>query len=140
MKVVVNFYILSDENEDNYQELITGIKTENPMYLTLQSGDTIVSPKEENVEYIVNEIVKDFYKEELNIYISKVKSNGEILDEIGQIANKTIQSMLDSFKDVFTELDKTLSPEPTKDKDEKVDDKNILYINKITDNKKGNKN
>ncbi|MBC2581385.1 hypothetical protein [Clostridium sp. DJ247] len=131
MKTIINFYLALEENEDLYADFENGIETDNPMYLTLQAGDTIISPKEEKTEYVVDKIVKNFYDEKLEVYISRTKSNTEILDEIGVIANKTLQTMLDSFKDVFGELDKN------EDTDQSVDKKihNLKIIDYIKDNK-----
>jgi hypothetical protein len=134
MKTLINFYISSGENDNSYEDLVTGIETDNPMYLTLQTGDTIILPKEKDVEFMVNELVKDFSREELDVYVSRIKSNDEIIDELGLIANKTIQSMLDSFKGVFSELDKTINSNV-----QNSSGNNVVYIDKVNETKKEEK-
>jgi hypothetical protein len=134
MKTLINFYISSGENDNSYEDLVTGIETDNPMYLTLKTGDTIILPKEKDVEFMVNELVKDFSREELDVYVSRIKSNDEIIDELGLIANKTIQSMLDSFKGVFSELDKTINSNV-----QNSSGNNVVYIDKVNETKKEEK-
>lgn len=134
MKTLINFYISSGENDNSYEDLVTGIETDNPMYLTLKTGDTIILPKEKDVEFMVNELVKDFSREELDVYVSRIKSNDEIIDELGVIANKTIQSMLDSFKGVFSELDKTINSNV-----QNSSGNNVVYIDKANEIKKDEK-
>lgn len=100
MNMTINFYVMLDGNMSVYNKLGNEIKTDNPMYITLQAGDVIIAP-EDNTEYVVVKTVKNLYKEELDIYISKIKSKDEIMDEIEDFANKTIKTMLDSIKYTF---------------------------------------
>lgn len=96
MNFIVNFYSLID---DTYEQVIEEIETDNIMYMTVQSGDTVVIPTLGDTEYFVEKVVKKFYNKELDIYISKIKDEDEILEEVKTIANRTIKTMFDSFKD-----------------------------------------
>lgn len=104
MKTVVNFYVVLDENGENKKELRSQVTSDNPMFLNIQSGDTII-PKEDSEEYMVLKTVRNFAKEELDIYMSRIKSKDEVMDEIEELASKTVKSVLDSIKDTF-EFDK----------------------------------
>lgn len=70
------------------------------MYSTLETGDIIV-PKNDGLEYVIVRIVKDLYREELNVYMTGVKSKEEIMDEIEDLANKTVKSVLESIRDTL---------------------------------------
>lgn len=109
MEVTVNFYIVSDDILETSKEFHSQIKTTNPIYLTLQSGDSIVL-KDDSGEYAVVRTIKDLNKGELFVYISKIKSKDEVMSEIEDFTNKTIKSIFESIKD-------TLNPEEKKDSD-----------------------
>ncbi|CAB1248069.1 conserved hypothetical protein [Clostridiaceae bacterium BL-3] len=100
MEITVNFYIVSDEDSGESEKFHNQIKSENPIYLTLQEGDIIVSEKD-NLEYAVVKTVKNLYKKELDVYITGIKSKEEIMDEIENLANKTVKSVLESIKDTL---------------------------------------
>ncbi|MHC6180365.1 hypothetical protein ACYUJ6_10990 [Clostridium sp. JNZ X4-2] len=100
MEVTVNFYTVLDENSEDLKKLHSQVKSDDPIYLTLQVGDIIISQKD-NLEYVIVKTVKNLYKEELDIYIAGVKSKEEIMDEIENLANKTIKSVLESIKDTL---------------------------------------
>ena len=104
METIVNFYAVLDENGENKKELKSQITSDNPIFINIQSGDTII-PKEGNEEYMVLKTVRNFAKEELDVYIRRIKSKDEVMDEIEELANKTVKSVLDSIKDTF-DLDK----------------------------------
>jgi HJR/Mrr/RecB family endonuclease len=99
MNFIVNFYSYLEDTYDSYEEVIQGIETDNIMYLTAQIGDIVVVPTLGECEYVVEKVVKKFFNKELDIYISKVKSPDQLMEEVKTVANKTIRTMLDSFKD-----------------------------------------
>jgi hypothetical protein len=107
MEITVNFYIVSDDILETSKEFHSQIKTTNPIYLTLQSGDSIVL-KDDSGEYAVVRTIKDLNKGELCVYISKIKSKDEVMSEIEDFTNKTIKSIFESIKD-------TLNSEEEKD-------------------------
>ncbi|BAH07104.1 hypothetical protein CKR_2053 [Clostridium kluyveri NBRC 12016] len=107
MEIIVNFYIISDDILETSKEFHSQIKTTNPIYLTLQSGDSII-PEDNSGEYAVVRTIKDLHKGELDVYISKLKSKDEIMNEIEDFTSKTIKSIFDSIKD-------TLNSEEEKD-------------------------
>lgn len=71
METVVNFYVVLDGNGENKKELKSQITSDNPIFTNIQSGDTII-PKEGSEEYMVLKTVRNFAKEELDIYISRI--------------------------------------------------------------------
>lgn len=99
MNFIVNFYSCLDENYDSFEEIIQGIETDNIMYLTTQIGDSVVVPTLGECEYIVKKVVKKFYNKELDIYVSKVKSQDQLIDEANTSTNSTIIRMFDSVRD-----------------------------------------
>jgi hypothetical protein len=99
MNFIVNFYSCLDENYDSFEEIIQGIETDNIMYLTTQIGDIVVVPTLGECEYIVKKVVKKFYNKELDIYVSKVKSQDQLIDEANTSTNSTIIRMFDSVRD-----------------------------------------
>jgi hypothetical protein len=127
MKTIVNFYLLSDEQEGDYEELNTGIKTDNLMYLTLQPGNVIILPKDDSTQFTVDKIVKNFYNGEIDIYISKAKDVGELFEEIESFANNTLKTMFDSLKTNFSNIDTIEEPEEEEDS-KAVYLKNVEYI------------
>jgi hypothetical protein len=124
MKIIVNFYLLSDDQEGNYEELTTGIKTDNLMYLTLQPGNVIILPKDDSTQFTVDKVVKNFYNGEIDIYISKAKDVSELFEEIESFANNTLKTMFDSLKTNFSNID-TIE-EPDEDEDSKE-----VYLNNV---------
>lgn len=126
MKTIVNFYLLSDEQEGDYEELTTGIKTDNLMYLTLQAGNVIIPPTDDSTEFVVDKIVKNFYNGEIDIYVSETKDVGELFEEIESFANNTLKTMFDSLKANLSNLD-TIE-EPDEEKNKEVYLKNVKYI------------
>jgi hypothetical protein len=126
MKAIVNFYLLPDNEEDDYEELTTGIRTDNIMYLTLQSGDVIILPKDDSTQFTVDKIVKNFYNGEIDIYVSKTKEVNELFEEIESFANNTLKTMIDSLKTNFSNID-TIEASDEKD-DKEVYLKNVKYI------------
>jgi len=126
MKTIVNFYLLSDNEEGNYEKLTTGIRTENIMYLTLQSGDVIILPKDDSTQFTVDKIVKNFYNGEIDIYVSKTRDAGELFEELESFANNTLKTMFDSLKTNFSNID-TIEEKDEEDNKE-VYLKNVKYI------------
>lgn len=127
MKTIVNFYLLSDDQEGDYEELTTGIKTDNLMYLTLQPGNVIILPTDDSTQFTVDKIVKSFYDGEMDIYISKAKDASELFEEIESFANNTLKTMFDSLKTSFSNIDTIEEPEEEEDSKE-VYLKNVKYI------------
>nr|WP_254906509.1 hypothetical protein [Clostridium tyrobutyricum] len=76
------------------------ISSDSPLYLNLKSGDTVIL-KDDNIEYEVLKSVKNLQNNELNIYVTRIKSTEEVIDEIEDLANKTLKNVLDSIKDTF---------------------------------------
>ncbi|APM39598.1 hypothetical protein [Clostridium kluyveri] len=107
MEITVNFYIISDDILETSKEFHSQIKTTNPIYLTLQSGDSIILG-DNSGEYAVVRTIKNLHKGELDVYISKLKSKDEIMNEIEDFTSKTIKSIFESIKD-------TLNSEEEKD-------------------------
>jgi hypothetical protein len=97
---VINFYIINDEDSKEVMEPYESIKSDNPMYFNLKPNDTIVL-KSDNVEYSVVKCVKNLHEGQLNIYLDRIKSKEEIMDDIEELANKTLKSVLESLKDTF---------------------------------------
>lgn len=126
MKVVVNFYLLSDSQEGDYEKLTTGIRTENLMYLTLQSGDIIMLPSDDSTQFTVDKVVKNFYNGEIDIYVSKTKEASELFEEIESFANSTLKTMFDSLKTNFSNIDTIEEKEEEKDKGVYLN--NVKYI------------
>ena len=98
MRNIVNFYVLSGDEDGSFDELATGIKTDNVMYLTLQTGNIIIPPIDDDTEYVVDKIVKNFYSGEIDIYVSETKDVDELFGEIESFANNTLKTMIDSLK------------------------------------------
>lgn len=126
MKVVVNFYLLSDSQEGDYEKLTTGIRTENLMYLTLQSGDIIMLPSDDSTQFTVDKVVKNFYNGEIDVYVSKTKEASELFEEIESFANSTLKTMFDSLKTNFPNIDTIEEKEEEKDKGVYLN--NVKYI------------
>ncbi|KZL88774.1 hypothetical protein [Clostridium magnum] len=126
MKAIVNFYLLSDNQEGDYEELTTGIRTDNIMYLTLQSGDVIILPRDDSTQFTVDKIVKNFYNGEIDIYVSKTKEVNELFEEIESFANNTLKTMIDSLKTNFSNID-TIEASDEEDNKE-VYLKNVKYV------------
>lgn len=126
MRTTINFYLASDEGEDSFEDLATGIKTDNPMYLTLQAGDIIVPPTDDSIELVVDKVIKNFYSGEMDVYVSKMKDAGELFEEIESFANNTLKTMFDSLKVNLSNLDIGEEPEPEED-NKKVYLKNVKY-------------
>ncbi|MCI1944374.1 hypothetical protein [Clostridium luticellarii] len=101
----MNFYTVLDEEPGELKKFHSKVKSDNPIYLNLQAGDIIIS-EQDNLEYVVVKIIKNLYKKELDVYITGVKSKEEIMDEIENLANKTIKSVLESIKDTLDLDDK----------------------------------
>lgn len=125
MKTIVNFYLLSDDQNGDYEELTTGIKTDNLMYLTLQSGNVIILPTDDSTQFTVDKVVKNFYDGEIDIYISKAKDVSELFEEIESFANNTLKTMFDSLKTNFSNIDSIEEPE---EDNKEVYLKNVKYI------------
>lgn len=98
MNPIVNFYLVSEGQEDSFEELAVGIKADNTMYLTLQTQDIIVLPNSDGTQYRVSKIVKDFSSGEMDVYLSKAKVVEELFEEIGAFANETLRNMFGSIK------------------------------------------
>jgi acylphosphatase len=126
MKVIVNFYLLSDNQDGDYDDLTTGIKTENIMYLTLQSGDQVILPTGDSTQYTIDKIVKNLHSGEIDIYVSTTKEVNEIFQEIESFANNTLKTMFDSLKTNLSNID-TIEEEDEEDKKD-VYLKNVKYI------------
>lgn len=130
VKVIVNFYLLPDNDEGDYEELTTGIRTENIMYLTLQSGDAIILPKDENTEFTVDKVVKNFYNGEIDIYVSKPKDASEIFGELESFANNTLKTMFDSLKINLSNIDTVEEKEEEKKKEAYLEDVKYIEVDK----------
>ncbi|MFL0198250.1 hypothetical protein ACJDU8_22195 [Clostridium sp. WILCCON 0269] len=100
MEITVNFYTILDDLSESSKKLHSQIKSDSPMYLTLQSGDFII-PEDNSGEYSVVKTIKHLYKGEIDVYISKIKSKDEIMNEIEDLANKTMKSIFESIKDTL---------------------------------------
>lgn len=98
MKVLVNFYLLLEDIDGSYEELSQGIQTDNQMYLSLQTGDVVVLPDNEDSEFVISKIVKNLSKQQIDVYVSKLRGAEEIFDELESFASKTLQTMFDSIK------------------------------------------
>lgn len=127
MKIIVNLYLLSGDEEGAFEELATGIKTDNLMYLTLQTGNVIIAPTDDTTQFVVERVVKNFYNGEIDIYVSKAKEVDELFEEIESFANNTLKTMIDSLKANLSNIETIDEP----DKDECNKDlylKNVKYI------------
>lgn len=127
MKIIVNLYLLSGDDEGDFEELATGIKTDNLMYLTLQTGNVIIAPTDDSTQFVVERVVKNFYNGEIDIYVSKAKEVDELFEEIESFANNTLKTMIDSLKANLSNIETIDEP----DKDECNKDlylKNVKYI------------
>jgi hypothetical protein len=115
---------LSGDEKDSFSELVTGIKTDNPMYLTLQVGNVIVPPTDDSLELIVEKVIKNFFTGELDVYVSQIKDVGELFEEIESFANNTLKTMFDSLKTNLSNID--IIEERETDRDNKG-----TYLNNI---------
>lgn len=120
MKVLVNFYLLSEDIDDSYEDLAEGIETDNQMYLSLQTGDVVIIPDNEESEFVISRIVKDLSKHQMDIYVSKLKGAEEIFDELENFASKTLQTMFDSIKANIDDIGK-----------DKVEDNKGIYLKDV---------
>lgn len=120
MKVLVNFYLLSEDIDDSYEDLAEGIETDNQMYLSLQTGDVVIIPDNEQSEFVISRIVKDLSKHQMDIYVSKLKGAEEIFDELENFASKTLQTMFDSIKANIDDIGK-----------DKVEDNKGIYLKDV---------
>lgn len=120
MKVLVNFYLLSEDLEDSYEDLVEGIEADNPMYLSLQTGDIVVLPDNDDLEFVISKIVKNLSNQQIDVYVSKLKGAEEIFDELESIASKTLQTMFDSIKANIDDIGKN-----------KVEEKKDIYLKEI---------
>lgn len=105
MSIVVNFYMQSEEIEDTYEELVTGVGADNPLYLSLQTGDMIILPNNEESEFVIDRIVKNLCSGEMDVYVSTSKDVGEFLEEMGNFANNTLKTMFSTLKANIPDLD-----------------------------------
>lgn len=121
MKTIFNFYLLYEELDDSYEDLITGIETEDSIYLTLQAGDYVVLPDDENSEFIVSKVVKNISNHQIDIYVSKLKGAEEMFDELETFASKTLQTMFDSIKANIDEINK-----------DKIEDTKETYLKDVS--------
>lgn len=106
MKTTFNFYLLYEDMDDNYEDLLTGIESEDLIYLTLQAGDYIVIPNNQESEFAITKIIKNLDKREIDIYVSKIKGAEELFGELESFASKTLQTMFDSIKANIDEIGK----------------------------------
>lgn len=120
MKVLVNFYLLSEDVDDSYEDLVEGIEADNPMYLSLQTGDVVVLPDNNDLEFVISKIVKNLSNQQIDVYVSKLKGAEEIFDELESFASKTLQTMFDSIKANIDDIGK-----------DKVEEKKGLYLKEI---------
>lgn len=120
MKVLVNFYLLSEDVDDSYEDLVEGIEADNPMYLSLQTGDIVVLPDNNDLEFVISKIVKNLSNQQIDVYVSKLKGAEEIFDELESFASKTLQTMFDSIKANIDDIGK-----------DKVEDKKGIYLKEI---------
>ncbi|WP_446899133.1 hypothetical protein ACSVC9_04340 [Clostridium sp. LBM24168] len=100
MDTTVNFYMIEDYDLGDVLEPYESIKSDNQAYFNLKPGDTIIL-KEDNIEYSVVKVVKNLHAGKLNIYIDKIKSKEEIMDDIEELANKTLKNVLESLKEAL---------------------------------------
>lgn len=105
MEFIVNFYIVSEDILESSKKFYSQIKSDNPAYLTLQSGDSIIL-EDNSGEYTVMKTIKNLYKGELDVYICKLKSKDEMMNEIEDLTNKTIKSIFESIKDTLNTVEK----------------------------------
>lgn len=120
MKVLVNFYLLSEDVDDSYEDLVEGIEADNPMYLSLQTGDVVVLPDNNDLEFVISKIVKNLSNQQIDVYVSKLKGAEEIFDELESFASKTLQTMFDSIKANIDDIGK-----------DKVEEKKGIYLKEI---------
>lgn len=120
MKVLVNFYLLSEDVDDSYEDLVEGIEADNPMYLSLQTGDVVVLPDNNDLEFVISKIVKNLSSQQIDVYVSKLKGAEEIFDELESFASKTLQTMFDSIKANIDDIGK-----------DKVEEKKGIYLKEI---------
>lgn len=106
MKTTFNFYLLYEDMDDDYEDLLTGIESENSIYLTLQTGDYIVIPNNDESEFIISKIVKNLSKQQIDVYVSKLKGAEEMFEDLESFASKTLQTMFDSIKANIDEISK----------------------------------
>ncbi|MCT8975339.1 hypothetical protein N4T77_01880 [Clostridium sp. CX1] len=119
MNPIVNFYLISEDEEDSFEELAVGIKSDNSMYFTLQVQDTVIPPNDESTQYTVAKIVKNFYSGEMDVYLSKTKNPDELLEEIGSFANETLKTMFGSLNINIQDLGIGEEPRNSHNKDDK---------------------
>lgn len=120
MKVLVNFYLLSEDVDDSYEDLVEGIEADNPIYLSLQTGDIVVLPDNNDLEFVISKIVKNLSSQQIDVYVSKLKGAEEIFDELETFASKTLQTMFDSIKANIDDIGK-----------DKVEEKKGIYLKEI---------
>ncbi|MCH3963253.1 MAG: hypothetical protein LKE46_03185 [Clostridium sp.] len=104
MDTTVNFYMVSDYDSGDVLKPYESIKSDNDMYFNLKPGDTIIL-KDDKVEYSIIKVVKNLHADELNIYIDRIKSKEEVMDDIEELANKALKGVLESLKETL-ETDK----------------------------------
>ncbi len=121
MKTIFNFYLLYEDEDDSYEDLLTGIETEDLIYLTLQAGDYVVLPDDENSEFIVSKVVKNISNHQIDIYVSKLKGAEEIFGELETFASKTLQTMFDSIKANIDDINK-----------DKIEDTKETYLEDVS--------
>lgn len=100
MDTTVNFYIVTDEPADESKKLYKSIKSNDPLYLNFRLGDTVVL-NENDIEYSIVKTTKNLYNGEIDVYITKLKTKAEVMNEIEDLANKTMKTVLDSIKDAL---------------------------------------
>lgn len=100
MDTTVNFYMMADYDSGNILKPYESIKSDNQMYFNLKPDDTIIL-KDDNMEYSVVKVIKNLHAGELNIYINRIKSKEEVMDDIEELANKTLKSVLESLKETL---------------------------------------
>ncbi|WML33994.1 hypothetical protein [Clostridium sp. OS1-26] len=120
MKVLVNFYLLSEDVDDSYEDLVEGIEADNPIYLSLQTGDVVVLPGNNDLEFVISKIVKNLSNQQMDVYVSKLKGAEEIFDELESFASKTLQTMFGSIKASIDDIGK-----------DKAEDKKGIYLKEI---------
>lgn len=98
---MINFYVIGDENDVvDAEKPYEVLKSDNKLYFDLKPGDTIVL-NDDNVEYSVAKCVKNLHEGKLDVYINRIKSKEEFMDDIERLANKTLKTVLESLKDTF---------------------------------------
>lgn len=100
MDTVINFYIIDDNDRKKVMEPYESIQSDDPMYFNLKPDDTIVL-KSDNVEYSVAKCVKNLGQGELDVYLNRIKSSEEVMDDIQEMASRTLKSVLRSLKDTL---------------------------------------